>query len=152
MSCSMKRPRACCVRRNGPGSRPGSPASDVRELRPAARALAIELIPNQISNNAADIEHAIESFAQMPEGGLLFVPDATIIAHRDLVITLAARYRLPAVYPWRYFVAAGALMSYGIDNIDVLQKSASYVDKSCMAQSPPIYRCRRQPNTKRRST
>jgi hypothetical protein len=92
-----------------------------RSAEAAARALAIEIIPNQISNNTADIEHAIESFAQMPEGGLLFVPDATIIAHRDLVITLAARYRLPAVYPWRYFVSAGALMSYGIDNIDVLR-------------------------------
>jgi len=95
----------------------------------AARALAIELIPSQISNNVADVERAIESFAQMPKGGLLFVPDATIIAHRDLVITLAARYHLPAVYPWRYFVKAGALMSYGIDNIDVLQKAASYVDR-----------------------
>ena len=107
-----------------------------RSAEAAARALAIELIPNQISNNAADIEHAIESFAQMPEGGLLFVPDATIIAHRDLVITLAARYRLPAVYPWRYFVAAGALMSYGIDNIDVLQKAASYVDRILRGAKP----------------
>ena len=107
-----------------------------RSAEAAARALAIELIPNQISNNAADIEHAIESFAQMPEGGLLFVPDATIIAHRDLVITLATRYRLPAVYPWRYFVAAGALMSYGIDNIDVLQKAASYVDRILRGTKP----------------
>ena len=107
-----------------------------RSAEAAARALAIELIPNQISNNAADIEHAIESFAQMPEGGLLLVPDATIIAHRDLVITLAARYRLPAVYPWRYFVAAGALMSYGIDNIDVLQKAASYVDRILRGAKP----------------
>jgi ABC-type uncharacterized transport system substrate-binding protein len=107
-----------------------------RSAEAAARGLAIELIPNQISNNAADIEHAIESFAQMPEGGLLFVPDATIIAHRDLVITLAARYRLPAVYPWHYFVAAGALMSYGIDNIDVLQKAASYVDRILRGARP----------------
>jgi putative ABC transport system substrate-binding protein len=95
----------------------------------AAQALAIELVPNQISNNIADVERAIESFAQMPKGGLLFVPDATIVAHRDLVIALAARYHLPAVYPWRYFVTAGALMSYGIDNIDVLQKAASYVNR-----------------------
>ena len=107
-----------------------------RSAEATARALAIELIPNQISNNAADIEHAIELFAQIPEGGLLFVPDATIIAHRDLVITLAARYRLPAVYPWRYFVAAGALMSYGIDNIDVLQKAASYVDRILRGAKP----------------
>ena len=107
-----------------------------RSAEAAARAMAVELIPNQISNNAADIEHAIELFSQMPEGGLLFVPDATIIAHRDLVITLAARYRLPAVYPWRYFVTSGALMSYGIDNIDVLQKAASYVDRILRGAKP----------------
>ena len=102
----------------------------------AARALAIELIPKQITNNAADIEHAIESFAHTPKGGLLFVPDATIIAHCDLVTALAARYHLPAVYPWRYFVTAGALMSYGIDNIDVLQKAASYVDRILRGAKP----------------
>ena len=102
----------------------------------SARALAIELIPNQISNNAADVERTIESFAQLPKGGLLFVPDATIIAHRDLVIALAARYGLPAIYPWRYFVTAGGLMSYGIDNIDLLQKAASYVDRILRGAKP----------------
>jgi putative tryptophan/tyrosine transport system substrate-binding protein len=107
-----------------------------RSAQAAAPALAIELIPNQISNDAADIEHSIESFARMPESGLLIVPDAKIIAHRDLVIALAARYRLPAVYPWRYFVTAGAFMSYGIDNIDVLQKAASYVDRILRGAKP----------------
>ncbi len=102
----------------------------------SAPVLAIELIPSPISNDAADIERSIETFAQMPNGGLLMVPDATIVAHRDLVIALAARYRLPAVYPWRYFVAAGALMSYGIDNIDVLQKAASYVDRILHGAKP----------------
>ena len=104
--------------------------------RAAASSLAIELIPTPIADKAADIERSIESFAQVPDGGLLFVPDATIIAHRDLVIALAARYRLPAVYPWRYFVAAGALMSYGIDNIDVVQKAASYVDRILRGAKP----------------
>jgi putative tryptophan/tyrosine transport system substrate-binding protein len=88
------------------------------------------------ANDIADVERAIESFARVPNGGLLVVPDATIIAHRDLFISLAARYRLPAVYPWRYFVTAGALMSYGIDNIDVLQKAASYVDRILRGASP----------------
>ena len=100
-----------------------------RSATASAPALAIELIPTPISNDAAAIERSIETFAQIPNGGLLVVPDATIIAHRDLVIALAARYRLPAVYPWRYFVTAGALMSYGVDNIDVLQKAAAYVDR-----------------------
>ena len=107
-----------------------------RFAQAAAPALAIELIPSQISNDIADVERAIESFARVPNGGLLVVPDATIIAHRDLFISLAARYRLPAVYPWRYFVAAGALMSYGIDNIDVLQKAAAYVDRILRGAKP----------------
>ena len=114
-----------------------------RSAEAAARALAIELIPNQISNNAADIEHAIESFAQMPEGGLLFVPDATIIAHRDLVITLTL----------------GATSSRPAHSCPTELTTSTYCKRrrpmsieSCAAQSPPIYRCRRQPNTKRRST
>ena len=112
-----------------------------RSATASAPALAIELIPSPSSDDAADIERWIESFAQMPNGGLLIVPDATIVAHRDLVIALAARYRLPAVYPWRYFVTAGALMSYGIDNIDVLQKAAAYVHRvlhgAKIAELPP---------------
>jgi putative tryptophan/tyrosine transport system substrate-binding protein len=107
-----------------------------RFAQAAAPALAIELVPTQISNDTADVERAIESFARMPDGGLLFVPDATIIAHRDLVIALVARLRLPAVYPWRYFVPAGALMSYGIDNIDVLQKAALYIDRILRGAKP----------------
>ena len=71
----------------------------------------------------------------MPDGGLLFVPDATIIAHRDLVIMLAARYRLPASLPLA-LLRPGALMSYGIDNIDVLQKAASYVDRILRGAKP----------------
>jgi len=108
----------------------------LRFAQASAPALAIELVPTPISNDAADIERSIETFARMPDGGLLMVPDATIIAHRDLVTALAARYRLPAVYPWRYFVTAGALMSYGVDNIDVLQKAASYVDRILHGAKP----------------
>jgi ABC-type uncharacterized transport system substrate-binding protein len=61
-----------------------------RFAQAAASALAIELIPSQISNDTADVERAIETFARVPDGGLLVVPDATIIAHRDLFISLAA--------------------------------------------------------------
>jgi putative tryptophan/tyrosine transport system substrate-binding protein len=108
----------------------------LRFAQAAAPTLAVELIPCPITNDAADIERSIGTFAQTPAGALLMVPDATIIAHRDLVITLAARHRLPAIFPWRYFVAAGALMSYGVDNIDVLQKAASYVDRILRGDKP----------------
>src|SRR5580704_12474347 len=120
-----------------------------RSAEPAAQAIAVELIPSQISNNAADIEHAIESFAQMPDGGLLFVPDATIITHRDLVITLAARYRMPAVFPWRYFVTAGAPCLTELTTSTCCKRQRPMSIESCAAQSPPIFRYRRQPNTKR---
>jgi putative ABC transport system substrate-binding protein len=102
----------------------------------AAPSLALELVPSPLSNDAADVERAIESFARISYGALLVVPDATIIAHRDLVIALAARLRLPAIYPWRYFVTAGGLMSYGIDNGDVLRKAASYVDRILRGAKP----------------
>jgi putative tryptophan/tyrosine transport system substrate-binding protein len=108
----------------------------LRSAEAAAPALAIELIPTPITNDAADIERSIESFAQMPGGALLVVPDPITIAHRDLVIALAARHRLPAVYPWRFFVAAGGLMSYGIDGIAKYQKAASYVDRILHGAKP----------------
>jgi ABC-type uncharacterized transport system substrate-binding protein len=70
----------------------------------------------------------IESFAREPNGGLVVLP-GTPIEHRDLVIALTARHRLPAVYPFRFFVAAGGLMSYGTDFVDQSRQAASYVDR-----------------------
>ena len=124
----------------------------LRFAQAAAPTLAIELIPKQISDDAADIERTIEAFAQMPEGGLLIIPDGTIIAHRDLVISLATRFRLPAVYPWRYFVTAGALMSYESTTsmCSIRRHLMSIV--SCAARSRQICRYRRRPNSKRQST
>jgi putative ABC transport system substrate-binding protein len=95
----------------------------------AAAALGIELVPTPIENADSDIERAIESFAAAPNGGLLVMPDPTIRIHRDLVIELATRYRLPAVYPFRLFVSAGGLMSYGTDQDDVFRQAAGYVDQ-----------------------
>ena len=85
---------------------------------------------------AADIERAIESFARVPNGGLVLPPDTTTIVHRDLIIALAARHRLPAVYPVRFFVAAGGLMSYGTDQVDMFRQAASYVDRILRGAKP----------------
>jgi putative ABC transport system substrate-binding protein len=81
-----------------------------RSAEAAAPSLAIELVPSPVAG-AADIERAFESFARVPNGGLFVPPDNTNIRHRDLIIALAARHRLPAVYPMRLFVVAGGLMS-----------------------------------------
>jgi putative tryptophan/tyrosine transport system substrate-binding protein len=99
----------------------------VRSAKSVAPALAIELAPSPVEN-AADIERVLGSFAREPNGGVVVLP-GTPIEHRDLVITLAARHRLPAVYPYRFFVAAGGLMSYGTDNVDQFRQAAGYVDR-----------------------
>jgi putative ABC transport system substrate-binding protein len=107
----------------------------VRAATAAAPSLAIELVPSQIGN-ATDIERAIESFARVPNGGLLLPPDNTTIVHRDLVVALAARHRLPAVYGLRIFVTAGGLMSYETDQIDMFRQAASYVDRILKGSKP----------------
>jgi putative ABC transport system substrate-binding protein len=99
----------------------------VRSAKSVAPSLAIELVPSPIEN-AADIERGIGSFAREPNGGLVVLP-GTPLEHRDLVVAIAARHRLPAVYYMRYFVVAGGLMSYGIDHIDQSRQAASYVDR-----------------------
>ena len=99
----------------------------VRSAKSVAPSLAIELAPSPVEN-AADIERAIESFARELNGGLVVLP-GTPFEHRDLVIALAARHHLRAVYPFRVFVAAGGLMSYGTDFVDQSRQAASYVDR-----------------------
>ena len=97
--------------------------------------LGIKVVPSLVEN-VADIERTIEAFARTPNGGLLLPPDANTNVHRDLIITLAARYRLPAVYFLPNFVAAGGLMSYGADSVDMNRQAASYVDRILRGDKP----------------
>src|SRR6516162_2360107 len=101
----------------------------------AAPSLGIEPVLTLVEN-ATDIERAIESFASAPNGGLVLIPDVSATVHRDLVIALAARQRLPAVYFARYWVAAGGLMSYGNDFVDMFRQAASYVDRIRRGDKP----------------
>jgi putative ABC transport system substrate-binding protein len=101
----------------------------------AAASLAIEIVPSLVETEA-DIGREIESFAREPNGGLLVTPNYTTLAHRDLVIALAARYRLPAVYAYRVFVADGGLMSYGIDQVAMWRQAASHVDRILRGSKP----------------
>ena len=100
-----------------------------------APSLGIALVPTLVEN-VADFERAIESFASAPNGGLVLIPDVSLTVHRDLVIALAARHRLPAVYFARYWVAAGGLMSYGNDFVDMFRQTASYVDRILRGDKP----------------
>jgi putative ABC transport system substrate-binding protein len=82
-----------------------------------------------IENPAADIERAIQMFARTPNGGLFLPPDSFTVVHRDLIIALATRHKLPAVYPDRLFVAAGGLMCYSTNRADQFRQAAYYIDR-----------------------
>ena len=103
--------------------------------RAAEQSLSVEVTPHEVET-AVDIERVIGSVGGMPGGGLVFPPDSTTILHRDLVIALAARHRLPAVYPFRFFVAAGGLLSYSIDFVFAYRQAASYVDRILRGARP----------------
>jgi putative ABC transport system substrate-binding protein len=107
----------------------------VRAAEAAASSLALEVVPTRIEN-ATDIERVFESLARLPNSGAVLLPDSTSIRHRDLVIVLAARHRLPTVYAFRFFVAAGGLMSYGTDVIEQYREAASYVDRILRGANP----------------
>jgi putative tryptophan/tyrosine transport system substrate-binding protein len=102
----------------------------------AASSLAIELVLGPIGSTAAEIEGAIESFARVPNGGLVLIPDTNSNLHRDLIIALAARYRLPAVYSDRVFVAAGGLMCYSTSRFDQFRQAATYIDRILRGAKP----------------
>ena len=107
----------------------------VRSAEAAGPSLAIELVPSPVEN-AGDIQRVIAAFAAAPNGGLLFLPSGTTTLHRDLVVALAARYRLPAVYPFRFYVTAGGLMSYSTDLVDQSRQAASYVNRILRGATP----------------
>jgi putative tryptophan/tyrosine transport system substrate-binding protein len=107
----------------------------LRAAEPLSRSLGIDLVPTLVANTA-EIERAIEVFASVPNGGLVLPPDVTTTAHRDLIVALAARHHLPAVYSVRPFVTAGGLMSYGVDFTDMFRQGASYVDRILRGDNP----------------
>ena len=97
--------------------------------------MAIERVPFRVEN-AADIERAIGTFASMPNGGLLVPRDNTTLVHHNLVVALAAKYRLPAVYALRVFVVNGGLMAYATHDVEIFRHAASYVDRILRGAKP----------------
>jgi putative ABC transport system substrate-binding protein len=107
----------------------------LRAAEAAAPSLAIELIPKRVES-ITDVQLAIQSLALMSGSALLIPPDTTIGLYRDRVIALAEKHRLAAVYPFRFYVAAGGLMSYGIDRPAMFRQAASYVDRILRGEKP----------------
>ena len=84
----------------------------------------------------AELEHMVDAFAREPNGGLIVLPDVSTLNYRDGVIGLAARYRLPAVFPERIFATSGGLLSYGSDVSDIFRRAAGYVDRILKGEKP----------------
>ena len=104
-------------------------------LESVAASLGIEL--SSISGrNAPEIEGAVMEFARSSNGGLIVLGSAVTVLHRDLIIALAARHALPAVYPGTYFVSGGGLISYSADSTDPHRRAAGYVDRILKGEKP----------------
>jgi putative ABC transport system substrate-binding protein len=100
----------------------------VRSIASAAPAFAVEPLATPVRSNA-ELEDAMSALAQAPGGGVVVLPDAFTSTNRGAIIALAARHRLPAVYPFPFFAKSGGLVSYGIDSADLFRRSATYADR-----------------------
>jgi putative tryptophan/tyrosine transport system substrate-binding protein len=101
----------------------------------AAPSLSIKLFAAEV-RNTDEMEGVIAQFARDPNGALLVLPDLFTATNRQSIIALAAKHRLPAVYPFRYFVASGGLMSYGTETLDTYRQAASYVARVLKGENP----------------
>ena len=104
-------------------------------IQAVAPSLGIELSPVDV-RDAGEIERTLKVFAQTPNGGLIVVSTAGAGVHRNLIFTLAGRYRLPSVFSSRSFVAAGGLLFYGPDRTDAYRRAAAYVDRILKGEKP----------------
>jgi ABC-type uncharacterized transport system substrate-binding protein len=113
----------------------GFAVSQFVAIQTVAPSLGVEVIPVNM-RDAGEIEQSVATFARSRNGGLIPIPSAAAVRHRDLILTLAARYKLPAVYWERLFVAAGGLISYGPDLVDQFRQAANYVDRILKGDKP----------------
>ena len=118
-----------------PETVPGGGTFFVRAIEAASPSLSVQpfIIP---VHNSSEIEHAFNVIAREPNAGLLVPPDATTYIHRELIVTLAARHRVPAIYTQRFMVTIGGLICYGIDTVEQFRQTASYVDRILRGTKP----------------
>jgi putative tryptophan/tyrosine transport system substrate-binding protein len=106
----------------------GSGVGQYAIIQAVAPSIGVELRPIDM-RDAGEIERAVVAFARVPNSGLIVVGAPSLVVYRNLIITLAARHKLPAVYPFRYHVTGGGLISYGPNSIDPYRRAAGYVDR-----------------------
>ena len=118
-----------------PKTAPDEGAFFLNPFEPIARSLAVEPIVSRVTD-VNDIENAVTALAHKPGGSLIIMPDAFNTVHRQLIILLAARHSLPAIYPYRYQAVEGGLLSYGVDTVDLMRRAAPYVDRILRGEKP----------------
>jgi ABC-type uncharacterized transport system substrate-binding protein len=107
----------------------------LRPFEAAGTAQGVQARPAAVDSDT-EIENTLDSLAREPGGGFVVLPDTFTGIHRDQIVSLAAHYRLPAVYPFRWFAEIGGLLSYGIDSDDMFRRAASYVDRILKGEKP----------------
>jgi len=100
-----------------------------------AVSIGVEVTPIDV-RSISDIERVVAAFARTSNGGLIVTADPAAIVHREAIITLAARHRLPAIYPYRFFVTSGGLITYGLNNVEQYRLAAGYVDRILKGEKP----------------
>jgi putative ABC transport system substrate-binding protein len=107
----------------------------LRSVQSAALTLAVQIVDMPVQDDA-DIETAVAMFTREPGGGLIAIPDSFTAGHRDVIIALAARHRLPALYSTPSFTPSGGLMAYAVDSRDTMQRAAGYIDRILRGAKP----------------
>jgi putative tryptophan/tyrosine transport system substrate-binding protein len=104
-------------------------------IQSAARAHSIEALASS-TENEGDIANNIEACARYPSSGLIVIPSVFMTVHREVIVRLAARFRVPALYPFRYYATSGGPMSYGVDVTETFRRAASYVNRILKGEKP----------------
>ena len=128
------------------GSDSGGNVAFLEAAKAGAKSAAVSSTPIDLRTGAS-LDAALASFSSQPRGALIVVPHPWTTSNRRTIIELAERYRLPAVYGYRFFAADGGLISYGPDQIDQWRGAATYVNRILRGKSRAAFRCRPRRNT-----
>jgi putative ABC transport system substrate-binding protein len=118
-----------------PESVPSGGTSFMPTFMESAKEFNVTPIP-AVVHNSSEIETAMADLGAVPGSALIVMPDNFTSVHRELIVSLAARLRIPAIYPYRYFVDEGGLLSYGIDVLDLFRRAPDYVDRILQGAKP----------------
>ena len=118
-----------------PETQPDRGAIFLNPFEGAARSLGVTSVNGEV-HDVLGIETLMAGLATEPRGGVVVIPDAFFASHSTQIVALAERFRLPAVYPYRYYVAQGGLLSYGVNNVDLFRQAAPYVDRILRGAKP----------------